>query len=419
MAIYGEARILFCTPLTLDTIFTKWFKNWSTVTKPPNTTTSFDSTMPLSTNRNKCVQRAIDEGWEYLCFLDHDQILQHDTVIQLWKYNLPVVGGLYFERSYPHLPLIYNFSNEGQTIRVLHDYPKGLIQCDVLGMGCSLWKTSIFKQFPAPWFTYEKKGRGIGTENWGTEDISVFAKLKELNIPVHIDTNLTVGHTGMYTFTEEDWLRCKPGYVKKCMEELAKQGKVSVPAPTPPVITSGEPPTERKMVLNVGCGNTDIPADLFPTTHWQETRLDVEKSSKVDIQANILQMPILDGAYSAVFSAHVLEHFDKRDRDLFMAECLRVVKPGGLFVCILPDVCHPDIIKAMETGDLDRVLYVSPAGPIQVHDVLFGGYYPGPFYRHLWGYSQKSLLTFLSKYLTNVWVNTCRGNELIGIGVKP
>jgi SAM-dependent methyltransferase len=360
------------------------------------------------------VQRAIDEGWDYLCFIDHDNILPPDGIIKLWRYNLPVVGGLYFERGYPHLPLLYTFNPTTGDITVALDYPKGLVRCDVLGMGCSLWKTEVFKKFPSPWFTYERPDGGSA---YGTEDISIFRRLKALGIPVHVDTNLTIGHTGMYTFTEMDWLRCKPGYVRTCMEELAKRGKVGGQA-APPVITSGDPPQVKKRVLNVGCGNTEIPPDLFPTTHWQETRLDVDPQARVDLVADILKMPIDDGTYDAVFSAHTLEHFDRRDRDLFIAECLRVVKPGGLSVSIVPDVCHPDIVQAMAAGELDKVLYVSPAGPIQVQDVLWGGFYPGPFYRHYWGYSKSSLQVFLSKTLSNVWINTCRGNELVGIGYK-
>jgi SAM-dependent methyltransferase len=413
-AVFADARILFCTPLTLDTVYKSWFCTFQTVTKPPNTITSFDSTMPLSTNRNKCVQRAIDGGWDYLCFIDHDNILPPDAVARLWQYNLPVVGGLYFERSYPHLPLLYTFNPVTQDITVALDYPKGLVKCDVLGMGCSLWKTEVFKQFPSPWFAYRRVGEG---EAYGTEDIAIFQKLKALGIPVHVDTNLTIGHTGMYTFTEEDWLRCKPGYVRACMEELAKKGKVAGQA-APPVITSGDASEGKKRVLHVGCGNTEIPPDLFPATHWQETRLDVDPQVRVDVVSDILKMPVEDGTYDAVFSAHTLEHFDRRDRDLFMAECLRVIKTGGMSISIVPDACHPDIVKAMAAGELDKVLYVAPAGPIQVQDVLWGGFYSGPYYRHYWGYSKSTLLTFLSKTLSNVWVNTCRGNELIGIGYK-
>jgi hypothetical protein len=226
MGTFAEAKILFATPSTLDSIYKLWFLNWTKVVKPPNTTTTFDSTMPLSTNRNKSVARALDEGADYLMFIDHDQILRPDTVVHLWKYNLPVVGGLYFERGYPHLPLIYNFSQEGKTIRVQHDYPKGLIKCDVLGMGCSLWRTDVFRQFPAPWFTYERENGG---GEWGTEDIAVFTKLKQLNIPVHVDTEHTVGHVGMHEFTEADWLREKPGYIAKCLAELQRATEAAKP----------------------------------------------------------------------------------------------------------------------------------------------------------------------------------------------
>ena len=37
-----------------------------------------------------------------------------------------------------------------------------------------------------------------------------------------------------------------------------------------------------------------------------------------------------DDAYDVVFSSHVLEHFEKADARAFLAECYRVLKPGGV-----------------------------------------------------------------------------------------
>jgi len=175
-----------------------------------------DPNLPLDVNRNNAVREAIEMGADHVFFIDHDNILPPDTLIKLLQYNVPVVGALYFERKYPHLPLIYIFEDDYQTVRIVYDYPKGLVKVDVIGLGCSLIDVNVFKQMPEPWFTYEHKGHV-----WGTEDIAFFHKLKEANVGVYIDTEHTVGHLTTQTVDEGDWLFYKQPY----LADVAKKAK--------------------------------------------------------------------------------------------------------------------------------------------------------------------------------------------------
>ena len=211
-----DFKILFATPHSYPTIHKQWFSMYEQLVKPRTSRLYMDPNLPLDLNRNNAVKEALKGDFEYVFFIDHDNILPSDTLVRLLGRNAPVVGCLYFERKYPHLPLIYTFEQDFKTVRVEYEYPKGLVQVDVIGLGCSLIHTDIFKQLDEPWFAYEHAG-----QKWGTEDIAFFHKLKELDIPVYIDTEHTVGHLTEYTIEEADWLYYKNAYLAE-VDKTAK-----------------------------------------------------------------------------------------------------------------------------------------------------------------------------------------------------
>lgn len=217
-------KILMATPHSYSTIHKQWFVMYEQLQRPASIKLFMDPNLPLSTNRNNAVREALDTGCEYVFFVDHDNILDPDTLVRLLEYNLPCVGCLYFERRYPHLPLVYTFENDFQTVRVEYDYPKGLVRCDVIGLGCCLLKTEVFTAVgDSDWFCYEYAGHA-----WGTEDIAFFHKLKDNGIPVHIDTEHTVGHLSNYVVDEGDWLHYKDGYLGAVNKRAAQLGTKAV-----------------------------------------------------------------------------------------------------------------------------------------------------------------------------------------------
>ena len=216
-------KILIATPHSYPTIFKEWFVMYEQLRKPANIRLYMDPNLPLDVNRNNAVREALENDCEYVFFIDHDNILPPDTLIRLLEFNVPVVGCLYFERKYPHLPLIYTFEENFQTVRVEYNYPSGLVRCDVIGLGCSLFKVEVFKQVEDPWFCYEYKGH-----TWGTEDLAFFHKLKDKNIPVHIDTKNTVGHLGSNVVDEGDWLYYKEAYLAQVDAKAKELGTKSV-----------------------------------------------------------------------------------------------------------------------------------------------------------------------------------------------
>jgi predicted SAM-dependent methyltransferase len=82
--------------------------------------------------------------------------------------------------------------------------------------------------------------------------------------------------------------------------------------------------------LNIGCGQRFhhdwINVDVVPA-HPSVIQCDVQKG-----------IPYPDNFFDVVYHSHVLEHFERRNALLFIKECRRVLKPGGLIRIAVPDL---------------------------------------------------------------------------------
>lgn len=127
------------------------------------------------------------------------------------------------------------------------------------------------------------------------------------------------------------------------------------------------------IVLNVGCGPKGGSRiyEFFSPGEWRELRLDIDPRNEPDIVASMTEMRgVQDASVDAVWSSHSLEHLYRHEVVPALRECLRVLKPGGILKLFVPDL---QSIAALIAGDkLHQVLYQAPAGPITVHDVVYG-----------------------------------------------
>ena len=91
--------------------------NWSTV----DVIHWLDQTSPLrfqvADARNMVASRMVEEGFEWLFFIDHDTILPPQTLLtineRILKEEIPMWCGLYFTKSVPSEPLIYRGRGTG------------------------------------------------------------------------------------------------------------------------------------------------------------------------------------------------------------------------------------------------------------------------------------------------------------------
>ncbi|MDQ6685386.1 MAG: class I SAM-dependent methyltransferase [Pseudomonadota bacterium] len=155
-------------------------------------------------------------------------------------------------------------------------------------------------------------------------------------------------------------------------------------------------------VLNVGGNSKQIALPPY-FAGWAHVLLDIAPGPDVDVvldSRQLLSAPA--GQYDAVYCSHNLEHYYRHDCRRVLAGFRHVLTDDGFVDIRVPDMAA--VLAAMVTRgmDIDDVLYVSSAGPISVHDVIYGygveiersGV---DFFAHKRGFTEKSLLATLDE----------------------
>jgi predicted SAM-dependent methyltransferase len=85
-----------------------------------------------------------------------------------------------------------------------------------------------------------------------------------------------------------------------------------------------------RRLLNLGCGRRFHP-------EWENLDYSPAAASvcRHDLRDGI---PYPDGSFDVVYHSHVLEHFSKQTAPNFLAECYRVLRPGGVIRVAVPDL---------------------------------------------------------------------------------
>lgn len=96
--------------------------------------------------QNLIAKAVVEEDFEWLLFLEQDNIIPKDTLIRLNAYmrdkKVPVVSGLYFTKSDPPEPLLYR----GRGNSFYQDWRLGdKVWVDGIPMGCTMIHGSIIK----------------------------------------------------------------------------------------------------------------------------------------------------------------------------------------------------------------------------------------------------------------------------------
>jgi SAM-dependent methyltransferase len=184
------------------------------------------------------------------------------------------------------------------------------------------------------------------------------------------------------------------------MAESCLNGEgTTLPPESDPV--PGSPPAS-KTVLNVGCGYP-LRQRLHRHFHgpeWREIRLDLDPAVQPDIVCSITDMsPVATDSVDAIWSSHNLEHLQRHEVPLALAEFIRALKPNGLLLLTLPDLRQ--VAQLVVEDRLEDPAYTSQSGPITPLDMIFG-HTPSlargnPFMAHRTGFTVRTLHRVLAE----------------------
>lgn len=132
----------------------------------------------------------------------------------LTKHNKAVVGGMYFQKRFPHLPVIYN-ANERGTFDIISDFPaKTLIPVGGIGMGVCLIKVSALKKLGytereqdgkkfIDFHAFEPFPATETCESINGEDLAFCKRCGDNGIKIYADTGIQAAHITERAITEQ------------------------------------------------------------------------------------------------------------------------------------------------------------------------------------------------------------------------
>ena len=185
-------RIIFCIP---GKNFSGHFlKSWS---KLINELQSMDIEWNLVTlyhpivyqARLKCLNRAVENNYDYLMWIDSDMVFEPFDFKQLLSHDEDIVSGLYMIQKTAG---IYDIPDEYACVglngnkfnRFEYEGTRKLVQVRANGMGFMLVKKGVFESIDKPFDLTLEKG----------EDIVFQIKALEQGYKSYVDTSVILGH---------------------------------------------------------------------------------------------------------------------------------------------------------------------------------------------------------------------------------
>lgn len=171
--------------------------------------TSWHQSAFLAESRNVLVKELLEQGADYVIFLDTDMRFPRTLFQDLMHHELPVVAANCSKRRRPISATARKENPEDPTKldAVWPDPEKkeGIERVHVVGSAVMCIQAEVFFQLEYPWFLtpwLPEDQRFVG------EDLFFCAQLKKAGVPLHIDHGISwnVGHIGQYTYRLNDVL---------------------------------------------------------------------------------------------------------------------------------------------------------------------------------------------------------------------
>jgi hypothetical protein len=127
---------------------------------------------------------------------------------------------------------------------------------------------------------------------------------------------------------------------------------------------------DKKILLNVGCGNRYVRQGWPYFESWKEIRADLYVED-ADIKCDIVKLNgVTDSSVDCIWASHVVEHLYWHELPETFGNFMRVLKPNGCAVVIVPDLGA--IADRIKDGLLEPVREYNNCNLAPI-DFIFGG----------------------------------------------
>src|SRR5208282_1747756 len=147
------------------------------------------------------------KDWKYILTLEDDNLPPPDAHLRLLEsieeFKYDAVSALYFTKGDINMPMAYGDPAESARTGVLGFHPRDvraalaagqIMPVNGIAMGCALWRMSLFRDIPPPWYvTLNDLVPGKGIVGM-TQDLSFCKRAREAGKRFAVDMRVKVGH---------------------------------------------------------------------------------------------------------------------------------------------------------------------------------------------------------------------------------
>lgn len=119
--------------------------------------------------RNRCVDKALEGGFDYLMMIDSDTIVPANALKLLLDPPAPIVLGIYrYKNSSGDCPFFKPEAVNGNDKWRFDEVPEGRFEVKAAGLGCALIDTNVFKHLDKPYYFWQERqtGKHTGEDIW-------------------------------------------------------------------------------------------------------------------------------------------------------------------------------------------------------------------------------------------------------------
>lgn len=270
---------------------------------------------PIADARNEIVQYALDQGANYIFWVDDDVIPPPDAFLKMYNHQKDIVNGVYWSKSNPPMPLLFRNHLEGPY----WDWHIGdFIEIDAAGNGLTLVKTDVYRKISetvgGPWYSTEYVSFKNATQSPAnnTEDLYFYWKAKKAGFKIWADTSIQAFHY-----------------------EKNTQVLYAMPPNAPQAHAAWEiKPPGTKLIADIGSG----PESPYMLDEGKVVSFDIREDMRPDVVCDVRRLPVPDQQFDIVFSSHTLEHFGWSNIEKVLKEWVRVLKVGGELRLVVPNL---------------------------------------------------------------------------------
>ena len=201
-------RTLIATP-THDNVPVEFVRSFLNLQKPEGTTYSIIPGTLIHEARNLIAQKAVENDFDAVFWLDSDMIVPPDALVRLQKdlvdCEADIITALYFRRKPPTNPVISNdfywrVNDDGQVetgATSYIDYPKNAVfPVNGMGFGCCITSGRVLRDMVETYGSPFTPLMGIG------EDYAFCYRATKAGYDIFCDSRIKCGHIGTFVYDE-------------------------------------------------------------------------------------------------------------------------------------------------------------------------------------------------------------------------